>query len=116
MERIEITAREASPSPDDVDRTAPDLTPLLDAEILTVEDVSALLRCSSDTVRRIPRDRLPVYRPGKRNLYLRDDLIRFIRSCRVESIDIDAMVSEITRDVIGSCPDGVRGRSRRRTS
>ncbi|MBI4184171.1 MAG: helix-turn-helix domain-containing protein [Proteobacteria bacterium] len=89
---------------------------LLDPEILTLEDVSALLRCARDTVRRIPRERLPVYRPGKRNLYLREDLIRFIRSCRVERPDIDTLISELSRDVVGLRPDGVRGRPRRRTS
>ncbi len=45
-----------------------------DADFLTVEDVACLLRCSPDTVRRIPRDQLPVYRPAKRNIYLREDM------------------------------------------
>ena len=87
------------------------------AEILTVEGVATLLQCSPDTVRRVPRDRLPVYRVGKRNLYLREDVIRFVRSCRVTSVklDVDSLISEIEQDVLGSAPDGVRERSRRRT-
>ncbi len=87
------------------------------AEVLTVEGVAALLWCSPDTIRRMPRDRLPVYRVGKRNLYLRDDVIRFVRSCRVTSVglDVDSLISEIEQDLLGSAPDGVRERSRRRT-
>ncbi len=85
------------------------------AEVLTVEGVAALLWCSPDTVRRVPRDRLPVYRVGKRNLYLREDIIRFIRSCRVTSVDVDALLPEIERGVLGLGSDGVRERSRRRT-
>ena len=38
----------------------------------------------TDTVRRIPCYRLPAYRPGKRNLYLREQVIRYVKSCRVQ--------------------------------
>ena len=66
-------------------------------------------------MRRIPRDRLPAYRPGKRNLYLRDDLMRYVRSCRVHAVDVDSLITEIEQDVLGFSVDGVRERSRRRT-
>ena len=85
------------------------------ADILTVEGVATLLQCSPDTVRRVPRDRLPVYRVGKRNLYLREDVIRFVRSCRVTSVELDGLLPEIERGVLGLGSDGVRERSRRRT-
>ena len=88
--------------------------PLLDLDIFTVEEVATLLRCSPDTVRRIPRDRLPAYRPGKRNLYLRDDIMRYVRSCRVQAVDVDSLITEIECDVLGSSVDDVRERSRRR--
>ncbi len=88
--------------------------PLLDREILTIEDVASLLRCSPDTVRRIPRDRLPAYRPGKRNLYLRDDIMRYVRSCRVHAVDVDSLITEIEHNVLRSSVDDVRERSRRR--
>lgn len=92
------------------------LPAFLDSELLTVEDVSRLLRCAPDTVRRIPRDRLPVYRPGRRNLYLREDLIRYVRSCRVEPpAALDALLTEIAPGVVNSQPDGVQGRARRRS-
>ncbi len=88
----------------------------LDPDFLTLDEVSTLLRCSPDTVRRIPRDRLPVYRVGKCNIYLREEVIRYLRShCLVQCRTIDRIVSEIEQDVLGSPPDGVRERSRRRT-
>jgi len=48
--------------------------------ILSIENVSCLLHCSIDTVRRIPRSELPAYRVGKSNLYLKEDVIKFVRS------------------------------------
>ena len=91
-----------------------DMRPM-DSDILSIEEVSDLIRCAVDTVRRIPRDRLPVYRPGKRNLYLREDVIRYVRSCRVQDRAIEELVSEVEREVLDSTRDDVRERSRRRT-
>lgn len=51
----------------------------LDRDILSLAEVSAMLRCSEDTLRRVPRDELPVYRVGKANLYLREEVIRYVR-------------------------------------
>ena len=94
-----------------------ELISLLDPDILTVNDVAALLRCAVDTARRIPSDQLPVYRVGKRNLYLRDDVFRYLRlHCRVQPRPgIDELVSEIEADLLDSRLDGVRRRSFRRT-
>ena len=86
-----------------------------DPDFLTVEEVSAKLCCSPDTVRRIPRDRLPVYRVGKSNIYLREDLIRYVKSCRVQpTATIERIIADIAENVVGSSPDGVRERSQRR--
>ena len=89
----------------------------LDPDFLTIEDVSLLLRCSPDTVYRIHRDELPRGRPGKHNIYLRDDVIRYVRlHCRVEPRpEVDELLSEIEADLLESPTDGVRERSHRRT-
>ncbi len=55
-----------------------------DPDILTVEEAARILRCTVDTLRRIPRDQLPVYRgPGRKNLYLREDLMQFLRARQI---------------------------------
>ena len=81
-------------------------------DILVTEDVARILHCAVDTVRRIPRDELPVYRgPGRYNLYLREDVIRYVRTRRVIGPNIDRMLAEIEGSVISSVPGNVRGRS-----
>ncbi len=87
-------------------------------DVLTIEDVSTLLHCSIDTLRRIPKEELPVYRgPGRKHLYLREDIIRFVRCRRITGPDIDNLLREIETAVLHSEPDSVRGRSSaRRTS
>ncbi len=83
-----------------------------DADILVTEDVARMLHCAVDTVRRIPRDELPVYRgPGRYNLYLREDLIRYVRTRRVCQSSIDRMLAEIEGSMLDSVPGSVRGRS-----
>lgn len=84
----------------------------IDHDILTVIDVAALLHCSEDKVRRIDPTLLPVYRVGRYNLYLREDVISYIRRhCRVRCGDLEQIVSEIEDDLLDSAPDGVRERS-----
>lgn len=94
-----------------------------DDDVLCVEDVSILLRCAIDTVRRISRDELPVYRVGKQNLYLREDVIRFLRTRHVDGSDVEnvlkevlAIVDERIPRVVNSEPVSARRRSKRRTS
>ena len=63
----------------------------------TAEGLAEAFQCSVDTVLRIPRDKLPVYRVGKRNLYIPDDMIRFLRlHCRKGS---DQNIEEILDDL-----------------
>ncbi|MBF0622819.1 MAG: helix-turn-helix domain-containing protein [Magnetococcales bacterium] len=66
---------------------------VVDQEILTIDEAAIILRCTVDTLRRIHKEDLPVYRgPGRCNLYLRDDLLAFIRSRRI--------VPEIPQDLL----------------
>jgi len=91
---------------------------LIDTDVLSIEDVSRILRCSSDTVRRISLEELPVYRVGKCNLYLREEVIRYLRSKRVEPTSVDDLVFHLdaqTRGVVESLPVDVRRRPSRRT-
>ena len=85
---------------------------MTDADIFVTEDVARMLHCAVDTVRRIPRDELPVYRgPGRYNLYLREDLIRYVRTRRVIGPNIDRILAEIEGSMLNSAPGSVRGRS-----
>jgi hypothetical protein len=50
------------------------------SEILTVTHVAAFLQCSVDAARRIPRTELPARQgPGKVLLYLREDVISYVK-------------------------------------
>jgi hypothetical protein len=50
-------------------------------DVLSVVEVAAMLLCSIDSVRRIPDASLPSrVGPGKCVLYLREDVLRFVRS------------------------------------
>jgi hypothetical protein len=61
-----------------------------DKEVLYVQNVAQMLGCSVDHARRIPRNELPAYRgPGRWLLYLRDDVIRYLRTRRVMDEHID---------------------------
>lgn len=49
-------------------------------DVLTVDQVAAILRCSVDQARRIPRTDLPAYQgPGKYVLFFREDVHRYLR-------------------------------------
>lgn len=51
-----------------------------DPDVLTVDKVAAMLRCSVDQARRIPRTELPAYQgPGKYLLYFRQDVMSYLR-------------------------------------
>ena len=90
----------------------------LELDILVIEDVACLLHCSIDTLRRVPKEELPVYRgPGRKHLYLRQDIIQFVRCRRITGPDINNLLREIETAVVHSELDSVRGRSSaRRTS
>jgi helix-turn-helix protein len=52
-------------------------------DILFIENVAEMLGCSVDHVRRIPRSELAASRgAGRRLLYLREDVIRYVRLYR----------------------------------
>ncbi len=94
----------------------------IDDDVLTIEDVSILLRCAVDTVRRIPLEELPVYRVGKCNLYLREEVIRYLRTRSVQRPAVDQILDEVAQTVETKNPDvielstvGARERSYRRT-
>lgn len=53
---------------------------MFEDDLLDIQQAAAFLRCSVDTLRRVPRSQLPVYRPGRHNLYFRRDLMAFARS------------------------------------
>lgn len=61
--------------------------PAGDPDLLSVHEAAAALRCSEDTVRRIPRAELPVYRVGKANLYFREDVLAFVRRRGVAPVE-----------------------------
>ena len=85
--------------------------------ILDIDDVATLYRCRTDKVRRISPDELPVYRGGKRNLYLCDEVVGYLRTRRIGNFDVDNLVHEVERDLLKSQPDGLSRRTQiRRTS
>lgn len=89
----------------------------ISADILVIEEVAELLRCSVDTLRRIPKQDLPVYAgPGRKQLYLREDIIRYLKGRRIIRPDVDRLVAEIEQSVLMSTPDSARERSQRRAS
>lgn len=51
-------------------------------DVLFVENVAHMLGCSVDHVRRIPRIELPTSRQGRRVVYLREDVVNYIRRHR----------------------------------
>lgn len=73
-------------------------------DVLTIEEVSQLLRCSVDTVRRIPLEELPVYRVGRHNLYLKEEVIRFLRTRRVERPGVDLILDQVMQTVEDRIP------------
>jgi hypothetical protein len=89
-----------------------------DPDILVVEDVARILRCTVDTARRIPRDQLrSIPGPGRRQLYLREDVLAYVRSRGRYSPNAELLLAGARAEVLGSSVDRVRERSqRRRTS
>ncbi len=56
----------------------------LDRDILSLNELSDILRATPDTVRRIPRHELPVCRgPGRDRLYLRSDVLLYLQRRRI---------------------------------
>lgn len=76
-----------------------------------IEAVAVVLRTNVDFVRRIPANRLPYVRVGKRNLYLPEDVITYIKARRDEAANMDLSGQ---RSLIDSLADSVRKRSPKR--
>jgi hypothetical protein len=89
-----------------------------DPDILVLEDVARILRCTADTARRIPRDQLrSISGPGRRQLYLREDVIAYVRSRAQHLPNADLLLAQARATVLELPADRVRERSqRRRTS
>jgi Helix-turn-helix domain len=88
-----------------------------DPDILVVEDVADILRCTVDTARRIPRDHLPAYPgAGRHRLYLREDVLAYVRLSASISPNADILMQRIAGEVLGSRPGDGRERSTRRRS
>lgn len=86
--------------PDDLDR--------IDGDVLSIHGVARLLFVSVDTVRRIPfSDLAYTTGPGRRNLYLRKDVERYIRTKINEQYDGDKVLSD-RKHQIDSLADSVR--------
>lgn len=88
-----------------------------DSEVLTVEGVAAYLHCSVAAARSIPENKLSRRSgPGRRVLYLKDDVIRYLRStARTRPGIDDDMVRDVEAKVLGSKSDSGRRRSRKET-
>jgi hypothetical protein len=68
--------------------------------LLDIHQAARMLRCSPDTIRRVPADELPVYRPGKRNLYRLEDVLTYAttrspRDAGVSQEQIDAALMRV---------------------
>ena len=72
----------------------------VDGDILVIEDVAELLHCSVDTLRRVPKHQLPAYSgPGRKNLYLRDDIIKFLKTRRIDSVNVNRILADIEEEL-----------------
>lgn len=80
-----------------------------DPDVLVVEDVARVLRCTVDTARRIPRDQLPAYSgPGRHRLYLRDDLMTYVRALRQPTPNATLILAGAAAKVLGLPADRVK--------
>ena len=81
-----------------------------DSDILAIQGVAKLLHVAVDTVRKIPFGDLPFARPGRRNLYAKEDVLRYHRTKINERRDASEN-SRRRRRLLDSEADSVRGRS-----
>jgi hypothetical protein len=80
--------------------------------ILSAQEVAWLLRCSKDTVHRIPRDQLPAYSCASRyRIYLLEDVSAYVRSCVRRNPAAEQLLVSITEQVLDSSLDSSRERS-----
>lgn len=83
----------------------------VDQPVLTIQGVAELLHVTVGTVRKIPSSELPsTKKPGRRKLYLKEDVERYLRAKINEEHDA-AKNSRKRKRLIDSEADSVRGRS-----
>ncbi len=83
----------------------------IDIDILAIQGVARMLHVSVDTVRKIPFSELPYTKePGRRHLYDKEDVVRYLRSKINEHRDVGKN-SRVRKRLIDSEADSVRGRS-----
>lgn len=88
-----------------------------DRDILVVEDVARILRCTVDTARRIPPDQLRrITGPGRHRLYLREDVLAYVRSLGRPATNAELLRRSAVAKVVGSPSDRGRERQRRRST
>jgi hypothetical protein len=80
------------------------------AMFMTVDQVARELRCSVDSVRRIPKNELPCSRPGKVNLYDPEDVRGYVRRMQKGNRNM-AKGSQSGGNLITCLADSVRKRS-----
>lgn len=87
-------------------------------EILMIEGVAELLGCSVQRVRSIPNDELPRrVGGGKCDLFLKEDVISYIRAHPKAHVVADDLMREIENEELESVSDsGSRRRGKRRNS
>ncbi len=84
-------------------------------EVLTVHGVAKLLFATTQAVRLIPANQLPRYRrAGRYVLYLKADVLSYIRAGQVRRGNAEHMIREITDRNIKSKPDSGRRPKRKR--
>jgi hypothetical protein len=72
-----------------------------DPDILVVEDVARILRCTVDTARRILRDQLrSTCGPGRRRLYLREDVLAYVRSLGRSAPNVELLLTRARAEVL----------------
>lgn len=87
-----------------------------DTEVMTIKGVARFLFMSEQAVRSIGRDLLPRYKVGGRwDLFLKDDVLHYVRQCRRRGLQADVLVRDIAEQVLGSESDSGRRRPDRRT-
>ena len=83
----------------------------INADVLTIEGVANYLHCSVQTVRSISENELPrTLKPGRRLLFLKGDVVEYVRRNRTKSDLVDKNSLEVGQ-LINSEADNVRGRS-----
>lgn len=70
--------------------------PVEDKDVLVIEQVADMLHCSVQSARNIPEDELPRHHgPGKRLLYMREDVLRYVRGQKRANPAADDLMRDV---------------------